>query len=386
MASRSSTRGRAKKTTVSGTIKSKTASKSKSGKTKHTWDKNKAFIVYHSSGEAVSFQDIEEAEAHYKKMLVSQRKRCDVKTFDSQADFDAANIIIQSSSSDDSGDEKDTKEPPVAAKIPAVTPEKKVVANTVATAPALQTDAFKDMLKRVQLQISGSGAVFRVHYWPNVPSFIEKSIVFVEFIDSKSQMNHWLHKPDAYMHLMTVDAETPNERYIFPTDLHSLKKAMIRSEPCKRGSEPKHVKKTTTEGNVYSIYAEGMYHVVPTGLDENALKHHVSALWTKVINQKNMKQLYVLCVKELTSSSKVINKLENPATSPYWKQFKASLMPDNINMVKHTTLDELFTDSELPAVAALLCNVSYNRAVEENYSEDEVEKSEMRSFVFNMDV
>ena len=35
------------------------------------------------------------------------------------------------------------------------------------------------MLKRVQLQISGSGAVFRVHYWPDAPSFLEKNLVFV---------------------------------------------------------------------------------------------------------------------------------------------------------------------------------------------------------------
>ena len=184
--------------------------------------------------------------------------------------------------------------------------------------------------------------------------------------------------------MIAVDAEAPEGQNIFPAELHTLKKGLLREEPCVRGSKPKSVSRTGADGNTYSIFAEGMYYLVPPNLNETDLKLFISEMWTKVVQNMDIKNLYFLTVMEMSKSENVRKSLIDPDTSPYWKQFRGSLLPNNISMVKHSHLDEVFTDEQIPSVCALMLDISFNRAFEGNYSEDAAERHEMTSFAYTM--
>ena len=179
----------------------KTTTDKSDSESEKEWSKDKAYIVFHDTKQAMSFQDIDEAEYFYKKQLVTARRRSDVRTYSTAKEFENANLIILDSSDDEESSGKKppavTPDRPVARPMPPfavarTTPVINRYAKKTSAKPepaCLQNPALRALHQKVQVQISGSGALLKVHYWYNAPSTARGSIVFIEFLDVKSQLN-----------------------------------------------------------------------------------------------------------------------------------------------------------------------------------------------------
>ena len=358
-----------------------------------SWDGPKSFIVYHDSKEAIPFESLDDAETFYKKMLLRQRKSCDVLTYDTFEDFHDAELVVLDDSSDEESDTESSKKTTPTETSPApITPDKLAQrikqclnqgSNTSNGSKFVKkaTPNLKLLHARIKKNLNSAGCLVKVHFWPQTPEFCQGKVVFLEFLDSLNMRNHWLHKPTAYENMVTADAVSEPEDYIFPPALHELGTAVRRAEPCVKGSADEFTVKELEKGRTYKIMAEGMYYVVPHDVTEDTVAMEVSQLWIPVTANESVRELYAMCVKEMVMSPSVHRDLDNIQGSLYWKQFGASLSPENITVVTHGTLDELFNDNKLPHVAAKLCNVSINRAFEEKYSQNYLENQEMKGFV-----
>ena len=369
--------------------KSNRAGKSTKKTTNEAWDASKAFIVYRQTGETVEFDNIEDAEKHYKKLLLSQRALCDVKTFETEAEFKALkeNIVVQ-----DSSDESDENVQTEARKPPAVTPERALPklnrstnsSSTTAVGASLSVaQKSRHIYAALQKSIPQTGASFKIHYFPNTPDLAKGSIVFLEFVDKRSDFNHWLHKPDAYEHMLEADEALEPDQQMFPKNMYGLKSSCLRNTVYTDEYTPKTQEKVMASNkSTYTIKAMGLYFVVPLGLSDDALKTYIHEMWTKVVSSPDIPDVYLFTLQTMGVSTTVQNALKNKQNSPYWNQLRGSLNPKKMAMVKHYTLDEIFLRPDLDNIMSTIFDIPMDDVTQGIYSEDEAAQHTMYHFGF----
>ena len=335
-------------------------------------------VFFKMTNDISDLMNKKQAETHLKMLPVNLRQNCTIKVFKTQEELDT---FVSSLS-------KQGNKPTI------VTPQRPRKPQTETTSQGNQLSSHESTPKRftyhyatVDDNIHFLGTKFKVHFFPHTPKYNEctSTVIFLEFVDTKNNMNHWLHRPMAWATILNTDAkQEDNTNRAFPEELHTAKPTNMRKTPYQDGDKEKFEIKKTNKNKDFRVLASGLYYYMPSGMTPDQLRSHICETWSKLFCDSDIPGLYCHVVRSILPPGAVINTLTAPSAGGYWRQLTSSLSPKKLELLPHDTLDEIFLDETISTIMSDMFAIDKDACTKKTYSEDVVDQHLLHRFAYNM--
>ena len=330
-------------------------------------------IFFKETREMTTFENQEDAQAFHSKLPRSARCKSQVVFFSSQQE--CQEYIT--------GYETQPKSPP-----PPVTPEKPTLPRLQVAIkqenpykkPSAATKSTGALYKKLQSRKQTYGSRLKLHMFLVTPSGALAKVYLYEFQETKSDFNHWCHKPHTWSYVFQSDEEcAPHDRQ-FDEWLHGQLACEIRDPRALMEETPKQIVKKGKQGD-YTIISFGLYGLVPVSSTQDDVIAMLKNAWTRVVDSDEAQLCYHSMIE--AESDKVFQATKPLSLDPkchYWNQLKGAI--DNIVVETHHSLDEVFMKSQIDTILQSMFGLSPTEVANQQYSSDPQKQLEIRRFAF----
>ena len=179
-----------------------------------------------------------------------------------------------------------------------------------------------------------------------VPSSVLAMPIIVDVVDTTTNFSHWLFRPSKLIEVVNfVNNGSSGAKPQTSRFFQQMYGTSLRSPD---GEDIAHKKPYTTKsGNQMTITHEIMVSWMSKNLTESQLKVALQAHFSIVSKSHDIRHCYKESVV-YENSNPVMKRDLDPSEGRFWKQWDAAL--DNILLIPHDTLEEVFTTQDINRV------------------------------------
>jgi len=319
---------------------------------------NSIAAVIFINNEYVQFENLEAAEKASLYMKESQIK-C-IKTFNTEEELKE---FVKKEKEITSIDDDDKKLPATPSSTimgnknttQNVTPSPIALKNPVESVSpaAVQTSIMTQLLERTANSKNNQLVIHTFQYKKPTSSSFKPSCqpIAVDFVEFRTGVPIWNHKPNLWEMLFSVDKISPKEQmgqYI-DSFFHEFKACAQRDNPLSN-----EIKQRTTKNQKIVQYWL-LYRLVPIEMSDEDIKNNIMQ-FAKLAEDAEIQNRYHTLISNQGFVGDLVKQTE-PTNGNYWKKLQ-NASKYNVKMIKQNNLSSLFKDEEIKIIVEQMFQIS----------------------------